>query len=431
MKKIFFLSILFAVLLPCAAQTQVMLMYDNQEDVITRATFINAQDGLVVNSTGLQITHDGGQTFSPVLTSVYFNNPKAIVMKDESTFYLSVHDGVSPTSYLLHTQNSGSTWDTLYQQTGSFNYNCIETVGEQLFYYGNSPTYLHSVDNGLSFSEKTFNENERVLNIEFANQNEGAAIIQEHDVATSAFTPPIFRLYLTNDGGQNWTLNSTIIDESYSSAVVLDYQDGHLLWGTEYGKLFYSSNNGSTWTEHTFMNGDYQSNILNVKWINEAYAYAQIDQQIVRINLTTFERTPFETEPIQMYWQSSVFINANCWFFYNNEVSCGMWHGRIWRYHKHATTAIGEATANEATISVHPNPATQSITLTGTQLNDFHSATLYDTAGKIVSTFTLSPSKADYCETAVLSLPNGIMAGVYVLVLSNGTKQHTQKIVVQ
>ena len=145
----------------------------------------------------------------------------AISMLDENTAWAVGHDGI-----VIKTEDGGENWTLLYR------------------------TLDHSEDEFV----------DPLLDVTFWNSNQG--------IAVGAFG----QYYTSNDGGRSWDIHSENLpneDELHLNSV-LRTSDGQLFIASEYGNLFYSMDDGSSWqlitlpVEATFFSLAYQPDVKKI-----------------------------------------------------------------------------------------------------------------------------------------------------------------------
>jgi len=147
-------------------------------------------------------------------------------------------------------------------------------IGNKIWLGASTGYIFFSDDGGTTWTaqtEATVTVND-INGVCFINENEGMAV---GDLDTVLYT---------NDGGTTWSAVSGTGNASYD-LITIEYSDGFWWTGGNKGYLYYSSDNGTTWTRREFANdgasavGGLQG-VRNVKFLNSLFGMMAWEQEL-------------------------------------------------------------------------------------------------------------------------------------------------------
>ena len=224
----------------------------------------------------------------------------AVHPTDHATWVIAVASGG-----LWRTDNSGTTWTPVADDTGSYSWGCVtfdaknpqtvwagsgENNSQRSVGYGDG--VYKSVDGGRTFKNVGLKESEHI----------GKIVVDPRDsnVVYVAAQGPLWKdggdrgLYKTTDGGKTWKAALTISDKTGVTDVVYDPRNPDVLYAATYqrrrhvwtlinggpeGAIYKSSDAGATWTklEKGLPSGDVGRIGLAISLTNSDLLYATIE----------------------------------------------------------------------------------------------------------------------------------------------------------
>jgi photosystem II stability/assembly factor-like uncharacterized protein len=243
---------------------------------------LNADTALVcanlTNNGRIYRTTNGGISWSLVFE--YTGTSAAI----QNVHMFDAHGGVAlgdPVGGLwkiLHTTNSGLTWDSLSQvpQSGWGYRDASVWVSQSKGWFGTDGGLVYyTADGGLTWSLSDLGSMD-VFSLEFPNEALG--------MASTAFR----YIYKTTNGGSSWSYVSTVPG---TTLAIVAFIAGVAVptprwWATNMDEIFRSTNHGTSWTYETLANG-YPFNDIAMKYIPDkgvivGYAVAAADGVLMK-----------------------------------------------------------------------------------------------------------------------------------------------------
>ncbi len=177
----------------------------------------------------LHKTDDGGQTWTNMNNS-YYNSISDI-------FFFNDNNGIllSGTSVRL-TFDKGETWDSLvYLPSGSSQNRLTSWAENEIITVGNNGSIIKSLDGGTNWSKINNGLDRSINQIGFLNSYDGYAI-----AGFTGYTD----LYVTDDGGYNWSLD-TVIQNGPFYRMFIKEESVYLLNNSS--QMMKSVNSGDDW----------------------------------------------------------------------------------------------------------------------------------------------------------------------------------------
>ena len=247
--------------------------------------FIDSTDGWVIGNEGkIYATEDGGKTWLPQnsgtenkLESTYFIDGKTgfasgynrtliytndkgntwtpvQVSSDTGTIYSSLSSDADNNIYFISnygevfcSTDSGTTWQNIYK-FHEYGFSYIDYSNKPVCFaklYGIGVLYK-STDEGNTWKKLTAIISQAFCG-DFYYLNSGIGWVSESWVPSSSFHDSA-SIYITTDGGEIWTLQSTLEGVSVNNIAFVDTLEG---WCTSYGlthaKIYFTSDGGQSW----------------------------------------------------------------------------------------------------------------------------------------------------------------------------------------
>uniref|UniRef100_UPI00083F5C29 right-handed parallel beta-helix repeat-containing protein n=1 Tax=Rhodohalobacter halophilus TaxID=1812810 RepID=UPI00083F5C29 len=256
-------------------------------------------DGVADNQTVILRTDDSGENWS----NQYFSNDNFL---SDIHFIDETHGwAVSPFGTVLRTVDGGENWKEITVNTaaeGSINLNKIYFVDENIGFVGGSSLYK-STDGGESWSEVAVQENISIQDIDFYDQNYGMiAVYNQTEMGaglfitedggiswSSEFNGARFSgvdivdenrafvvgsrglIVTTNDGGNSWEQQYSMVQADLTSVSFADDQTGWVVGNNS--TILTTSDSGTNWTVEYPGSSD-RTQLYDVQFVNDLFGWA-------------------------------------------------------------------------------------------------------------------------------------------------------------
>jgi photosystem II stability/assembly factor-like uncharacterized protein len=252
----------------------------------TDITFVDAQNGFIVNGSNLLRTADGGQTWEtgdpmPGSKRIAFNNQTGFVVGDRGAVFRS--------------KNTGATWERLDVSAGE-NFHSVHIIDADTVYIVSAERIMKSFDGGDTWTSLTivappaYNYNLQVTTSVFTSAKVGHAacanglILKTKDGGITWYKTEAVSYYpsdylcmtfvnenvgyaarkysdvmKTIDGGETWQQATSSLDAIYD----LFFIDEKIGYATgEYGVVHKTIDGGASWQWAGFLNGRYDASTM-------------------------------------------------------------------------------------------------------------------------------------------------------------------------
>lgn len=337
---------------------------------------------------------------------------------------------------LWMSDDMGNTWNDVGSNTGSNVFYSIKNYPSGLYLVSeinHDERFLRSVDEGASWQEINFDAEVRDFSI-----NSLGHIF----VSTTQY------LFRSTDDGETWDLLEHMDDEIYIEKLAINSNDAILIKTRDSDYFMVSHDNGDTWTvldkldnDVKFIKADTSGNfyysagghLMRYSWVPSETSYILEDITLGQNNITVIslyikpDNDLFVSTTQGLYHSSddgltwtdfySETVTPNAIFYdmafapksgflYGGHITTG-----VWRISLGIETDVHDiALENSSTISVYPNPAINTVTISSNnnQTKEDDIIIMFDQKGSIIKQTRLVNS------TATLSL-QGIKPGIYML----------------
>jgi photosystem II stability/assembly factor-like uncharacterized protein len=246
---------------------------------LQNVSFINSNTGIVVGSSSVLFTKDGGTTWvqhgmfdAPYVYGVYmFDSLTATLVgynSDGGVIYKTIDGGANWTKQpcgtlfsltrvqfinanigtvvgqygtILRTSDGGTTWASQSHGVKENLYSAYFLNSNTGTVVGNTGTIIRTTDGGNNWIEQTAGTTAyNFLNAFFVNANTGTVVGYDGDL----YTGVILR---TTNGGTNWTLQSSELPGYFWSVHFIDANTGTAVGSS--GKIYRTTNGGANWDQ--------------------------------------------------------------------------------------------------------------------------------------------------------------------------------------
>ena len=228
-------------------------------------------------------TTDGGNIWQDLSFGSTCYSSLDIYFSDEQNGWICGHDNTLD-PHIHHTSDGGFTWSSQVAPVGSGTPHAVEFADENIGWITTSSLYLspigailHTTDGGETWEIQTYTG---------LHYNYCLDVKDVQHVALAAvqiLQPQGQKIFVTSDGGQNWTAKIPPV-EQYTSAI--QYVGDDIWFASDYSQILHSPDNGNTW------DWDYKASLwksigwsdMNNGWViagtnagTDGYCYRSVD----------------------------------------------------------------------------------------------------------------------------------------------------------
>ncbi|MBK8943627.1 MAG: hypothetical protein IPM32_00005, partial [Ignavibacteriae bacterium] len=221
-----------------------------QGNIIDRILFIDNQKGFLLCGNNLQKTRNGGETWESI-TFEHFYGPMKIFFLNDENGWLTISDAGKGSLY--NTKDSGENWEKLnIPEDIMTNFEMITDVfftSEYVGYITTDAGKIYYTNDGGNYWLSQFSSLQRkdINSIYFLTENVGFAVGQ---------TP----LLVTNDGGKNWLIDSTMLGNNFGlEASKIHFVDSLFGYILSFNSIYITKDAGITWKNYIVENEIYNS----------------------------------------------------------------------------------------------------------------------------------------------------------------------------
>lgn len=210
-------------------------------------------------------------------TSGITTNLNSIVAFDHNHYIVSGDSGT-----IMFSSNGGMSWSPATSGvTSSLRHLTLAPDG-RVFAYGDNWCNVESLDTGRTWNQNSIDNSTaiqypaaRVESIVFFSSVHGFAFVAQDPYA-------LLNDYVTDDGGNTWTVVQSIIDQNDDNASAIAIDTLRALKVGQTGGIYYTSNQGNAWIQRAFPSSNNYRSILFTTTDNGYVITGQRENQVYR-----------------------------------------------------------------------------------------------------------------------------------------------------